>query len=596
MRSLLCLMITVLTTASAFSQPGTLDISFGDKGFVSDNNTSLSVHAAVVQQPDGKLLTAGGYLDADFNRKGNIMRFLSDGTIDSTFGNNGYASIGDLAAGAYDIALQPEGKIVIVGSLTLQDGGHSFVARFQTNGFLDSSFGENGLTLIPNTHINDAYLRLALEPDGKIIIAGPGVTDDRQTFYSIISRMSANGAFDNSFGDKGRVLNYTNLAEIYETGLAIQKDGKILLAGHTLGVGDDGEDYVLSRYNPDGTLDDGFGNHSNVITQGVQGLNGHDAPGGITVQPDGKIVVGGTTSGYNFIIYAAALRYNANGTLDETFGNEGRTLVAFDGKRAQTYAVLLQPDGKIILSGSAGNTTERDFTLCRLNSDGTPDSSFATDGKQLTAFDQYATAYCATLQTDGKIVQGGSYENDERGYESHLLARYNNDISRRQIIVTRIKRWLQHHGITWQGDNNVRYYTVQRSMDGGITYQPLARLYNSRQSALSYEEAIVANNALYRVAATAKDGSRSVSNSLLLSNDASVKLFPNPVRSTLQVQGLPTDNKTNITVTDFSGNVRTSTTASGGTVSINVSTLKPGNYLLKVQSGGSTTTQTFVKE
>ena len=115
--------------------------------------------------------------------------------------------------------------------------------------------------------------------------------------YSVLSHVFADGIFDAKYGGTGRVLNYTNLTDFFYTALAIQKDGKILLAGYSIAGGNDGRDYVLTRYNPDGSFDNSFGNGGNVITQGVQGLSGQDVPGAIIVQPDGKIVIGGTTAG-----------------------------------------------------------------------------------------------------------------------------------------------------------------------------------------------------------------------------------------------------------------------------------------------------------
>ncbi len=164
------------------------------------------------------------------------------------------------------------------------------------------------------------------------------------------------------------------------------------------------------------------------------------------------------------------------------------------------------------------------------------------------------------------------------------------------MIAIKVKRWLQHQGITWVADNGVRYYTVQRSVDGGVTYQPVVRLYYNHQSFLTYEDAAATDNTTYRVAVVAKDGSRSFSNPVAIGNEEAVKVFPNPVHSTLQLQGLPANTKTNISITDFNGSVRTSATGSGGSLSINTAALKPGNYLLKVQSRNTTTTQAFVKE
>ncbi len=586
MKQLLFFSIAVLLFGICYSQPGTLDVTFGNNGFVADNG--FSIHNAVAQQTNGKLVSAGGYNDSNFNAKGNIARFQLDGTLDSSFGTNGFL-FGNVSC--FDMVLQPDDKILVIGIVYDGINPNSYaVGRYQPDGKVDSSFGENGVARIPSTNDQTQFNRIALAPDSSIIVAGSA------TPSSSLCHISSNGVFDSKFGGTGRVLN-TIVG--FNARIAVQKDGKILLTGNTFGGGYYEQDFALSRYNPDGSLDETFGSGGTVVTQGFPGVNGHDQPGDIVVQADGRIVMGGYSTGSDYIGHMAILRYNPDGTLDNSFGTKGKTFVLFENEGSAVATLLPQSDGKILLSGNAYNyALSRGYlALSRLNDDGSIDSSFAVNGKQTTAFGEGdAGTTCALLQADGKIVQGGSYFNEALGSDSYLLARYNNDISRRQQIITRIRRWLQHHGITWQGDNNVRYYTVQKSTDGGITYQPVAKLYNAHQSSLSYEEATANDNALYRVAATAKDGGRSLSNSIAIGSEAAIKLFPNPVRNTLQIQGLSTDSKTNITVTDFSGNVRTSTTANGGSVSINASTLKPGNYLLKVQSGGNITTHPFVKE
>ena len=163
----------------AHAQPGTLDPTFGNKGLVADNG--ISIHNAVVQLKDGKLITAGGYNDSNFNAKGNLARFLPDGTLDSSFGKNGFAIV---SVSYYDMILQSDDKIVTVG--IFNDGIHPSsyaVGRYYPDATADSSFGENGIAIIPSTNDRTQYNRLALAPDGSIVVAGFGGSADAQTPY-----------------------------------------------------------------------------------------------------------------------------------------------------------------------------------------------------------------------------------------------------------------------------------------------------------------------------------------------------------------------------------------------------------------------------
>ncbi len=195
------------------------------------------------------------------------------------------------------------------------------------------------------------------------------------------------------------------------------------------------------------------------------------------------------------------------------------------------------------------------------------------------------------------VVSGSFLQNDGDTYNVALF-RFTNGENKTQIIATKIKRWLQHQGISWQRDGNVLYYTVQRSTDGGVTYQPVAKFYNNKLF-YNYEDVATQtanSNTGYRVAITAKGGERLFSNTVFIDETSNARVYPNPVRGNMQLQGLPADSKTKIAILDLNGNVRTTATASGGTASITTSNLAPGNYLLKLQHNNTITTQTFVKE
>ena len=389
------------------------------------------------------------------------------------------------------------------------------------------------------------------------------------------------------------------IPRVSEEGLAIQPDSKILLTGF---VGFEGS-YVLSRYNPDGTIDNSFGTNGTDITQGVPGVSGHNAPNGIVVQPDGKIVLGGTTAGNNFVVYMAALRYNPDGSLDNSFGAEGRSLVAFDGLTPNNASVLLQPDGKLILAGYAYSNAEliSDFATCRINMDGSIDSSFAVDGEQVTPFSGgYVTAYCATLQQDGKIVQGGSYYSDKQGYDDNVLVRYNNDSKGQNPLVAKLKQFLHNHGIGWQGLNSdVNYYSVQYSKtSSGFTEK--GKVSGSGSSAFQQYNFNIADAGYYRVVAVDRKGYKTFSNKVAVSEDdvaSAASVFPNPARDYVTVQGLPNNETANISIADGSGNVRVRGVSNGAAQYRSpLTNMQPGTYYVNITTGSKTEVLKFVKE
>jgi uncharacterized delta-60 repeat protein len=338
MKTILFSFIYCLIHVCLNAQPGTLDTSFGNNGFIAGQMPGLV--NSILQQQDGKLLAAGSFFDLN----GIIARYLPDGTLDSSFGNNG-AALSNPPGGAYDMALTTDGRILVVCSFVDEnDNDQSFVARFTSNGKPDSSFGTNGISIVPKFHDFEGYTEIALTADGSIITGGFGANDANtlDSQYTVISRLSADGKFDYSFGNNGHVIN---LAAIVMNDLAIQGDGKIVTAGYSIFS----KDYVLSRYNIDGTLDNNFGNNGNVVTAG----KGEDVPEKIIIGQDGKLILGGYSNGNKY--YMAALRYNTDGSLDNSFGNAGEVYVDYGDSAGLAYDMLQQPDGKFILAGAVSD-------------------------------------------------------------------------------------------------------------------------------------------------------------------------------------------------------------------------------------------------
>jgi uncharacterized delta-60 repeat protein len=247
---------------------------------------------------------------------------------------------------------------------------------------------------------------------------------------------AADGDLDRTFGFCsatpnfcGKVMTDFDHSTDIANAVAVQADGKLVVVGTTYINNDfSGEDFAVARYNPNGTLDRTFGVGGKVQT---------DFPGlaavasSVVIQPDGKIVVaGGAFPLFTFLGDFKVVRYNPDGSLDNSFGAGGIVTTTFPGQGSYAFAVALQPDGKIVAAGtdfvnfSPEDNSDTDFALARYNSDGTPDTTFGGDGQVTTDFDGFNDdAFSILLQPDGKLVAVGSAKNPKNFYD-FAAARY----------------------------------------------------------------------------------------------------------------------------------------------------------------------------
>src|SRR3954470_1394584 len=287
----------------------------------------------------------------------------------------------------YGCNLWRNAALVIIFLLTgLQDG-------VAAPGDLDPSFGMGGKTVtrfFNNGGIEINYPRaIALQPDGKMIVAGRAYSSQTGDDFAI-ARYNPDGTLDAGFGSNGLVrTDFFGLTD-QAMGVAVLPDGKIIAGGFAVvGFINNQADaaFALARYNSNGTLDAAFGSGGKVTTNFFDSL---DEAFAMVLQPDGKIVLAGfVTQGIdNGERYDfAVVRYQPDGSLDATFGNGGKTFTDFAGRGDRAYWAALQPDGKIVLAGVAyGVTTDADFALARYNTNGTLDITFNGTGKITTDF------------------------------------------------------------------------------------------------------------------------------------------------------------------------------------------------------------------
>ena len=278
-------------------------------------------------------------------------------------------------------------------------------------GALDTTFDNDGKVTTAVLSFGDFARSVAIQTDGKIVAAGYSYNGSDYDFALV--RYNIDGSLDTSFDDDGKVTTDFLSGDDAANSVAIQADGKIVAAGSVSG------DFPLVRYNPDGSLDTSFDGDGKVTTDF---LSGDDAANSVAIQSDGKIVAAGYSVDGSIYVFAF-VRYNADGSLDTSFDDDGKvTTAVLPGAIARSVAV--QADGKIVAAGSVSG----DFALVRYNPDGSLDTSFDGDGTVTTAvLDGEDYARSVAIQADGKIVAAGSSWNGPGHGDDFALVRYNPD-------------------------------------------------------------------------------------------------------------------------------------------------------------------------
>jgi uncharacterized delta-60 repeat protein len=328
---------------------------------------------------------------------------------------------------AYSIAIQGDGKVVVAGDA----GGTPCMVRFDTTGYLDYTFGSEGKVFASwNCGSNPADNEIKIQTDGKIVI-GTRISNGADEDF-IVARYHVDGTPDMSFGENGRVISPIGSYDDWCNSIAIQPDGKILAGGSTAipPAGEFMYDFALMRYNSDGTIDHSFGNDGIVTTHIGSSYN---IAYSIVIQENGKIVLAGEARDSDFSDFAVA-RYNPDGSLDNSFGNGGVVRTALSETYDYAKSVILQADQKILVAGSAQSSLYNlNCALVRYDTTGMLDSTFGTNGVVITDIDN-ETGNSVAILPDNKIILGGSYTNST--VWSFAAFRYNADGSPDQTFGT----------------------------------------------------------------------------------------------------------------------------------------------------------------
>lgn len=416
-----CLLLALhaQVTQAVPNAPGDLDTTFGSNGVVIEDIGGFDVGRGIAIRSDNKIWAIADSFNGSFTASQSyLLLYNSNGTLDATFGTAGVALITSINPsandGVSDIVLQSDGKVVIAGSVDTNGNNDFAVFRFAADGTADNSFGNGGVITTPiSISGDDEATSIVVQSDGKIVAAGNVTNND----FALV-RYEDTGSLDTTFGNGGVIT--TNFPIGTSSGVdraydvIEQTDGKIVAVGYSAGR------FGIARYTSEGEQDSSFG-HSGIIST-VVGTDPFLSAYAVAEQSDGKLLVSGT--GYNDIDghYAWTLvRYNEDGSLDTSFGTGGIVKTDFGGS-STSYAMQILPNGKIILVGDGSNGSNGlGVTIVQYNADGSLDTSFGSGGVVHTTSGARATE--VLVQVDGKLVVSG-YATASAPPEELFLARY----------------------------------------------------------------------------------------------------------------------------------------------------------------------------
>ncbi len=433
-RENLLLWIVIITiSASIYAQLGSLVTSFDSDGKVTTQiGTSYDLILSIVVQPDGKTVAAGysfNGTDDDFA----LARYFSDGTLDSSFGDDGIVIL-DLDTNnewLTSLAIQTDGKIIAAGYHYNGSDYDFAILRFNADGTPDPTFNSNGVVLTSVGPGNDYVRSLSIQSDGKIVVAGPAYNG--ADFDFAIARYNTNGSLDNTFGIAGITISDFGSGEDLANSLRILPDGRFIVVGSAYNGTD--LDIALALYTQVGTLAISFGSNGLVTTDLG---SGDDIANAVFDILSGTLMVAGSSeNGFNRDFILA--RYKDDGELDTSFNGVGYVTTDIGGNHDDAHSVFPQPDGSLVISGSTLSGTGWDFALCRFTTEGGLDNTFGTDGIVTTDFSTYNDGVNSSV-----IVPGGDI----------ILAGYAGNGSDTDFALAKYSLWTPVSVIDLSGPKN----------------------------------------------------------------------------------------------------------------------------------------------
>ena len=352
-----------------------------DKSFNGNSYHSLSIGKSfertqhMTRQADGKIIVVG-YLSVGQTRNAFVARYMSDGAEDLSFGDGGKFIFYNFPSTFYSVVVQKDGKLVISGVATQGNQNNFLVARLESNGNLDKSFAGKGYLTQPVGDLGAALAyRVVVASDGKIVVGGYAWVNGQHYNFAMI-RLKPEGTLDADFGTGG--ISLTDIGSgtaDFANDMILLTNGGILMVGSTRQVTPAvlNYDFAMARFNSYGRLDNTFSSDGKVTTD-FAGQD--DAAYSVLVLSNGGIIVGGYATEAGISKFALA-KYSNSGILDISFDKDGKVMTTVNGESSSPYDMNIQSDDKIVL---AGNTLSGKFCTVRYSAYGVPDNSYGKAG------------------------------------------------------------------------------------------------------------------------------------------------------------------------------------------------------------------------
>lgn len=545
----------------AIAQPGVIDPSFTVG--TGANNTVFTM----ALQTNGKIFIGGYFNQYNSTSRTRVARVNTDGTLDATFLPGTGANNPVLSS-----AIQPaDGKIIIGGNFTTYNGtARNRIARLNTDGTLD-------LTFDPGTGVNNSVFDIEIQNDGKIILVGDFTTFNGLTRNHIV-RLNTDGSIDNTF-------QHVTGANSYIWSITRQPSDDKLIIGGNFTLYDGNTAMRVARINTDGTFDNTFN----------AGTGANDIVTAVTLQANGKVLVGGDLTDFNGTAVSKMVRLNSNGSIDPSF-----TTAMGAGANDQVSAIAVQSNGKIIISGYFttvdGASRNR---IARLNPNGSLDLNFVPGSGGGSIIRTMA------VQSDNNLVIGGYFTN-YNGTTINRLTRLINNFPL-PVELSQLKGRIndQTNEILWSTsmEQNVNGFEIERSQDGThFTSIGFVKAHGNSQVENNYQfidEHISLSSYQYRLKMEDIDGKYTYSDVITLtrqSEQTTISFFPNPVQDQLTIQSTTALKKATLTVYGISGQVMyRATSLQGQQMAVPTQQLSKGTYFAELKQNAETYRFTFVK-
>ena len=463
--------VLVAGPGRAGAAPGDLDTGFSSDGKVTTDVGTVDAGRAVAVQPDGKIVVAGYSLNGPHNDLV-VLRYDADGSLDTSFSGDGkvLVDIDSKNDFGYSVAVQSDGKIVVAGATATDSLGVLFdmaAVRLTTAGELDAGFGSGGVKTVGFGAGSEYAMSVALSSDGKIVLAGYG--SNGSDFDVAVARLTSTGELDTSFSGDGKVLVPVGSGADYGNAVALAADGDVVVAGSSVGST---EDIAVVRLTSTGVLDTAFSGDG--ITTVAVG-SGDDLARAVAIAADGDLIVAGTadvTAG-STTEDIAVVRLTPAGMLDTAFSGDGMTTVAVGSGDDEGRGLVVLDDGRIVVVGESHDGSSDDVAVVRLTSTGALDTGFSGDGKATIAVGSASDiGHAVALTADWRLVVAGS----STGTDDDVLV-VSVDATAQPGTPTGLAATAGNGqvALSWTaptvtGGSAITGYAVDSSVDGGSTW------------------------------------------------------------------------------------------------------------------------------